>query len=108
MDRQAAKDAGKGNGRTSSIEMQEDRQGRCSLLKSLKKNVGDPDPQGFALSWVSWICISIEYAKIPHFVTLKSGQDPDPDPHGSAFVWLPGSGSALRKKLNPDLDPHRH
>jgi hypothetical protein len=107
VDRQAAKDADtKGNGRTSSIEMQETRQGRCSLLNSLQKSLGDPDPHGSALSWLSWICIRIEYAQIPHFVTLKSGQDPDPDPHGSAFVWLPGSG--LRKKLDPDLDPHRH
>ncbi len=32
------------------------------------------------------------------FVTFNSYQDPDPDPHGSAMVWLPGLGSgyALR------------
>jgi hypothetical protein len=28
----------------------------------------------------------------------------DPDPHGSASFWLPGSASASNK--NPDLDPH--
>jgi hypothetical protein len=34
--------------------------------------------------------------KIQLFVTLKSALDPDPDPHGSSLVWLPGSRSILR------------
>jgi hypothetical protein len=28
--------------------------------------------------------------KIEIAVTTKSHQDPDPDPHGFALVWLPG------------------
>jgi hypothetical protein len=36
----------------------------------------------------------IFHVKIQLFVPKKSGQDqnPDPDLHGSALVWLPGSG----------------
>jgi hypothetical protein len=34
------------------------------------------------------------YVKIQPFAGLKPDQDPDPD--GSALVWLPGTGSALR------------
>ncbi len=34
------------------------------------------------------------HVKIQIFVTANS----DPDSHGSALVWLPGSGSALRQK----------
>jgi hypothetical protein len=33
------------------------------------------------------------------FVTAKSDQDPDPNTHESALVWLPGSGSALKRVL---------
>jgi hypothetical protein len=40
---------------------------------------------------------NIFHVKIKLFVTLKSDQDPDS--YGSALVWLPGSGSALRKKV---------
>jgi len=36
----------------------------------------------------------IFHVEIKLFVTLKSDQDPDP--HGNALVWLPGSGSALK------------
>ncbi len=33
--------------------------------------------------------------------------DQNSDPQGSAFVWLPGSGSSLRLKLDPERrDPH--
>jgi hypothetical protein len=38
----------------------------------------------------------IFHVKIELFGTGKFDQDPDPD--GSALVWLPGSGSAARKK----------
>jgi hypothetical protein len=31
------------------------------------------------------------HVKILLFVTAKYEQDPDPYPHGSVFVWLPGS-----------------
>jgi hypothetical protein len=38
--------------------------------------------------------------KILLFVPLVYDQDVDPDPHGSALVWLPGSGPGftLRKE----------
>jgi hypothetical protein len=41
-------------------------------------------------------CKYIFRVKIQLFVILKS--DHDPDPHGSALVWIPGSGFALRKE----------
>ncbi len=42
------------------------------------------------------------HVKIQLFVTANSDQVLDPDPHGSAWVWLPGSkywsGPALKEK----------
>jgi hypothetical protein len=60
----------------------------------------DPDPRGSALILAVldpdpyWECGNGPGAKNMELSTGKSDQDPDP--HGSALVWLPGSGSALR------------
>ncbi len=50
------------------------------------------------------LSIHIFHVKMQLFVIQKSDQDQDSDPPGSAMVWIPGSGSALCKKLDPD--PH--
>ncbi len=41
-------------------------------------------------------------------VTLKSDQDPSPDPHGSALVWLPGFGSGSALRLNAGSGSAQH
>jgi hypothetical protein len=40
--------------------------------------------------------LNISHVKVQLFATAD--QDLDTDPHGSALVWLPGSGSALSLK----------
>jgi hypothetical protein len=61
--------------------------------------------------YVFWPITYFKYIfpiKIQLSMTLKSDQDPSPDPHGSALVWLPGfgSGSALRLKAGSGSSQH--
>ncbi len=46
--------------------------------------------------WNNTYCKYIFHVKIKLFVTFNSVQYPDP--HGSALIWLPGSGSASALK----------
>jgi hypothetical protein len=48
----------------------------------------------YIASFSKWLQKYIFHIKPQLFVVAKS--DNTPDPHGSALVWLPGSGSALR------------
>jgi hypothetical protein len=69
--------------------------------------VPDPDPGSGKLTNLKGFCAFVGmffdlsptlstyicHVKIQLFVTQKSDQDPDPDPPGSALIWLPGAGS---------------